>query len=199
MLFKQRFWAGLADGSITLTFRRWRGPRVRAGGRYRIPGGMLHVDEVRTVEERAITGADARRAGFRDRAELLAEMPAAAGALYRVAFHFVGRDPREKLRQRTVLSAAEWETLFARLGRLDAASHSGPWTRAVLRLIERHPARRAGDLAAKLGRELLDFKRDVRKLKNLGLTESLEVGYRLSPRGRMVLDRLSGHEDGTET
>ena len=28
------------------------------------------------------------------------------------------------------------------------------------------------------------FKRDVRKLKELGLTESLPVGYRLSPRGR---------------
>jgi hypothetical protein len=35
-----------------------------------------------------------------------------------------------------------------------------------------------------MGRETLPFKRDVRKLKELGLTESLEVGYRLSPRGR---------------
>jgi hypothetical protein len=31
---------------------------------------------------------------------------------------------------------------------------------------------------------------DVRKLKELGLTESLEVGYRLSPRGRALLARL---------
>ena len=30
---------------------------------------------------------------------------------------------------------------------------------------------------------MLPFKRNVRKLKELGLTESLEVGYRLSPRG----------------
>jgi hypothetical protein len=34
------------------------------------------------------------------------------------------------------------------------------------------------------GRERLEFKRDVRKLKELGLTLSLEVGYELSPRGR---------------
>ena len=39
--------------------------------------------------------------------------------------------------------------------------------------------------------ELPTFKRRVRQLKELGLTESLEVGYRLSPRGRAVLDRLA--------
>ena len=31
---------------------------------------------------------------------------------------------------------------------------------------------RAADLAESFGRERLDFKRDVRKLKELGLTES---------------------------
>ena len=50
---------------------------------------------------------------------------------------------------------------------------------------------RAGDLAEALGRDRASFKLDVRKLKELGLTESLEVGYRLSPRGRAVLDRLA--------
>ena len=49
---------------------------------------------------------------------------------------------------------------------------------------------RAGDLAASAGRERHPFKTDVRKLKELGLTESLEVGYRLSPRGRALLERL---------
>ena len=34
------------------------------------------------------------------------------------------------------------------------------------------------------------FKLDVRKLKNLGLTYSLEVGYRLTPRGAAYLDAL---------
>ncbi len=51
------------------------------------------------------------------------------------------------------------------------------------RIIEANPARRAPDLAAELGRDTASFKRDVRKLKELGLTESLEIGYRLSPRG----------------
>jgi Mn-dependent DtxR family transcriptional regulator len=61
----------------------------------------------------------------------------------------------------------------------------------VLRLISERPAVRAPDLAASLGRETQPFKTDVRKLKEMGLTESLEVGYRLSPRGRAVLARLT--------
>jgi hypothetical protein len=77
-----------------------------------------------------------------------------------------------------------------RLRRLDAASRHGAWTRTVLCLIRDRPGVRAADLAAAVARERLDFKADVRKLKELGLTESLEVGYRLSPRGRAVLERL---------
>ena len=63
----------------------------------------------------------------------------------------------------------------------------GPWTRQVLRLIAENPGVRAPDLAASLGRDTLAFKRDVRRLKELGLTISLPVGYELSPRGRAYL------------
>jgi hypothetical protein len=48
----------------------------------------------------------------------------------------------------------------------------------------------AATLAEELGQEKLVFKRNVRKLKELGLTESLEIGYRLSARGRALLKRL---------
>ena len=64
---------------------------------------------------------------------------------------------------------------------------------AVLRAIAANPERRAGDLAAELGRERLPFKVDVRKLKEMGLTESLPIGYRLSPRGAAVLAHLEAH------
>jgi hypothetical protein len=84
----------------------------------------------------------------------------------------------------------ELARIRARLTRLDRASSHGPWTEAVLRLVAAHPAVRAADLAASLGRETQPFKTDVRKLKQVGLTESLDVGYRLSPRGRTVLARL---------
>jgi hypothetical protein len=41
--------------------------------------------------------------------------------------------------------------------------------------------------------EKAPFKANVRKLKGLGLTESLEIGYRLSPRGRAVLRHLGSN------
>ncbi len=63
----------------------------------------------------------------------------------------------------------------------------------MLELIAAHPAVRAGDLRRRPGRdELQDFKLDVRKLKALGLTISLGVGYRLSPRGEAYRAGRSG-------
>jgi hypothetical protein len=112
------------------------------------------------------------------------------GPVYRVDFHHVGADPREALRQDAELPEQELARLRARLDRLDLAARDGPWTVAALRLIADRPGVRAGDLAEAAGRERLAFKTDVRKLKELGLTESLEVGYRLSPRGRALLERL---------
>ena len=191
VLFKQRFWPGLADGSITLTFRTWTKPQVKAGRQYRSPAGMLEVDAVDQVAVADITDADARRAGFTDRAELVGQLrDPAAGQVYRIELHHGGRDPREQLRAQADLSPADVEALTKRLDRLDRASTSGPWTRTTLRLIADHPARRAGDLAAMVDRELPPFKLDVRKLKALGLTESLQVGYRLSPRGQALLGVL---------
>src|SRR5262249_59675311 len=77
--------------------------------------------------------------------------------------------------------------VVALAGRLDRL---GAWTVPTLRLIGRRPRVAASVLAASLGRERDPFKVDVRKLKRLGLTQSFEVGYELSPRGRALLARL---------
>ena len=90
--------------------------------------------------------------------------------------------------RRTPPTPAEVTALQARLDRLDRASPVGPWTAATLAVIDAHPERRAPELAAELGRPTAEFKRDVRKLKELGLTESLDIGYRLAPRGEAVVD-----------
>jgi hypothetical protein len=191
MLFEQRLWAGLGDGTVTVTFRRWRRPRARAGARHRTPAGVLAIDTVAEVDPAAITEDDARAAGFGSLAELLGRLERHGdGPVYRVDFHHVGADPREALRRADDLSARELAGLEARLARLDRASRDGPWTAATLRLIGDRPGVRAADLAEAAGRDRQAFKTDVRKLKELGLTESLEVGYRLSPRGRVLLDRL---------
>ena len=184
VLFPDRMHDGLRDGSITLTFRHWKRPQAKVGGRYRTGGGDLVVESIEPVRCGAITDADARLAGSVDAAALRREMRWSDDlTVLRIAFH----------RQQPIPpSQPRWlddEEIDRRLDRLDASSPVGAWTQATLDAIARRPAVRAGDLAAELGRERLPFKADVRKLKRLGLTESLDVGYRLSPRGRAYLDR----------
>ncbi|MEQ9812817.1 MAG: winged helix-turn-helix domain-containing protein, partial [Azospirillaceae bacterium] len=106
--------------------------------------------------------------------------------LYRVAFRRAGDDPRLALRE-TVPGAAELAALRRRLDAIDRRGPDGPWTGAVLRLIDAEAGLPARDMAARLGMTRDPLKRRVRRLKELGLTESLETGYRLSPRGRALL------------
>lgn len=185
MQVQARYGPAIAAGAITLTFRRWRRCQVVAGHRYRTAAGMLEVDAVDRVEPAAITDAEARRAGAPSAEAVVADLRGGAGLpIYRVEFHLVaGPDPRDQLAASATLSDAERSDLARRLARLDRSARRGPWTEVTLAAIESHPGVRAGDLAAALDRERDEFKLDVRKLKNLGLTLSLTVGYRLSPRG----------------
>lgn len=199
MLFQKRFWAGLADGTITVAFRRWQRPQVIAGRSYRAPGVILDVTAVDEVDATVITDDDARAAGFHDAVSLLADLPGEPSRpVYRIKFTRSERpDPRAELAASGELGEGDVAEIDKRLDRLDRASSHGAWTRSTLRLIADHPARRAGDLAEMVGRERSPFKLDVRKLKNLGLTESLEIGYRLSPRGTAYLESLDSRDGPT--
>jgi hypothetical protein len=190
MLFRQRFWEAMANGSVTLAFRRWKRPAARVGATHRTPPGVIEILDVRVADEEQIDADEARRAGFESRDALIAELAQREGEIYRIEFRFVGEDPRIALRQEATLSGEEMDRILERLRRFDASAPGGTWTGEVLRLIASRPAERAADLAEHLGRQRLAFKRDVRKLKELGLTQSLAVGYRLSPRGETVLAAL---------
>lgn len=148
VLFEARFREPIADGSVTLTFRRWKRSQAVAGHRYRTAAGMIEVEAVDIVDESSITDRDAKRAGYPSRDALVADLRGTKDlAVYRVQFHS-----------------------------------------------------RAPDLATSFGRETAPFKIDVRKLKNLGLTISLTVGYRISPRGEAYLRqtrRAKGRPKGT--
>ena len=195
MLFRQEHWEGLTDGSITVAFRRWKRPNAKAGNRVRFVGGYLMIDDVRIIDQSAITKADARKAGFASLAALQAQLAEfGEGDLYRIALHWDGEDERLALREDDDLSDDDLAALTAKLARLDRASTRGPWTATVLSLIAERPGVRAPDLAESLGLETLVFKRDVRKLKALGLTESLKVGYRISPRGLVLLVKVQRGE-----
>jgi hypothetical protein len=179
---------GIADGTVTVAFRRWDRPRVRPGGTQRTVAGVVRFDSVEVVDPDILTEEDAAQAGVRSLAELLRLLGRRDGAhVYRMRVCLAGADPRVALREQADLTEDDRRSVDATLDRWDAARADGPWTRQILRLIADQPGVRAPDLAASLGRETLPFKRDVRKLKELGLTRSLAVGYDISPRGRAYL------------
>jgi hypothetical protein len=190
MLIRAAELDAIREGRVDLAFRRWDRRRLRVGTRMRTAIGLVEVTAVDEVAVEAISEAEARRAGAGSRDELLARLSRhPERPVFRVGLRFGGPDPRIALREQADLSEEEHARLVRGLDRLDRASRHGPWTRATLETIDRRPATRAADLAHELGRETPAFKRDVRKLKELGLTESLGTGYRLSPRAHALLRR----------
>lgn len=190
MLFESTIWPRLADGSVTVAYRSWKRPTVKAGGTLRSPVGMLAIESVDVVSPSSLTDADAMAAGESDLDALLTRLPEDDGRrLYRIRFHLAGDDPRVALREDDDLSDEDVAELSTKLDRSDARSSDGPWTRRVLALIAVNPAVRSADLCGQVDMAQADLKKRVRRLKDLALTESLERGYRLSPRGEEFLRR----------
>ena len=189
MLLERRAREGIFDGSVTVLVRRWRRPQATAGRVYRTAAGRIVVDEVTVIDPEILTDADARPAGYATAEALRADLRGTEGdPVYLLRVRPAdGPDPRAELADDDRLAAADVVELDRRLDRLDRAGETGAWTMSVLTAIQAEPGRRAGDLAAAAGREMLPYKIDVRKLKALGLTVSLPVGYRLSPRGEAYL------------
>src|SRR5260370_6038456 len=189
MLLERRLQEGLRNGSIRLAFRRWRRAQVVSGRQYRSPIGVIDVQSISVVEGQ-ISLEDAQAAGYPSVDSLIKDMKGPAdGQLYRIELQpSAAPDPRQALAQDAVLSDADFKQLFQKLARLD---RNRTWTLATLEAIEARPGVRAGDLAPDLSwPELLPFKLHVRKLKALGLTLRLLVGYRLPPRGSAYMRTL---------
>ena len=98
----------------------------------------------------------------------------------------VRRGDDDRIARRNDISPEEIDNVIA-LARLD---RSGAWTHRTLQLIERATRASSRRRSLAMPQERPAFKLNVRKLKELGLTESLDVGYRLSPRGEAVLRQL---------
>ncbi|WP_436772728.1 hypothetical protein [Yinghuangia sp. YIM S09857] len=180
MLFKRAVLDGIAAGDIDLVFRTWDTERVHAGSTQRTRIGVLAVDGIEEADPADLTAEDARRAGFASLDALRRAVDAREGTLYRITLHLAGEDPRIALRE-DVPKGRDLDALRDRVARM------GDWAVPTLAMIAAQPGVRAVDLAAQVGREKRSFKASVRRLKELGLTESLPTGYRLSPRGKAVL------------
>lgn len=182
---------GVARGEITLAFRRWATGRVSPGGTFLSVAGVIAVESVERIDPATITAGDARAAGAGGVEDVLAALRGAEGdPVFRIALSYGGPDPRDALAADAALTSDDVARIAGALDRLDAHSARGAWTHETLRLIERSPGTRAVDLAETLGVEKDTLKRDIRKLKALGLTLSLDTGYTLSPRGRAWLRTL---------
>ena len=154
--------------------------------------GQLDIASVKPVTLKEISETDARRAGYESLAELLKDLRQHdTGKVYRIELGTLHSDPRIALRREAGFNKNSLRELKERLQRFDAHSIDGPWTLRTLEVIRLHPGRRAGDLCTLVGQTIDRFKPNVRKLKNLGLTESLEIGYRLSLRGISFLKEIS--------
>jgi hypothetical protein len=192
VLFERRLREGIHEGRVVLTFRRWNRCQVVAGHRYRTRSDIIEVDAVDLVTPQDIDARQASEAGYATVKELVADLRGDEKTpLYRVRFHRVDEpDRRDELAAQSELTGRELAALTAQLTRMDKSGSHGPWTTAVLTQIADHPATVSTVLASTLGWERQDFKLHVRRLKQLGLTISLDVGYRLSPRGEAYLQHL---------
>lgn len=186
MLIKDDVIERIKTGEITVLFRRWSRPGAKAGGTQMTQGGVIGIDSVEVVTENKITDLDARESGYGTRDNLLEKLNYRDDPIYRIRIHWAGEDPRIALREHDDLTDAELAEIVAKLDKLDKNSKRGPWTQSYLQVIQDMPNTYSGLLADYLGLSIAEFKPWVRKLKALGLTESLDVGYRLSPRGERV-------------
>lgn len=191
MLFTSEFKAGIRAGRVTRTYRNWKKPQARPGRQYNLPpDGVIEVTGLSSVKPEEISEDDALAAGFTDAATLLTFLKI-TGPVYLVEFTYLGsglvRQPEQ-----TTLANPQLDELVEKLSRMDARAEA-LWTEQALRAIARAPGQRAADLAPAFGWDTTTLKRQVRKLKGLGLTQSLETGYEISARGRQLLDRLNAN------
>jgi hypothetical protein len=187
MLFSAATLHGLTEGRVSCTYRRWEVVRPKVGSRFTTSAGAVEVTSITPADEDRLTERDATEAGFDSVADLVKWCRAkGSGDLYRIGITLAGPDPRIELRHTNELGPADLNALNAKLDQMDRAAES-PWTRSTLRQIQRLPGVVSTELAAEVGQERRGYKLRVRRLKALGLTESLERGYRLSPRGQAYL------------
>lgn len=188
MLFQRRFHERIRSGEIRCTLRIWQRPRAKVGGRYRVGAGAIVVDTIRETSLDDITAALARRCGFASLVDALKVAQHGAGErVFVIDFHYDDAASSRPKAATDFVSAEELVEVAQRLGAMDRRAKTGAWTEATLRAIEARPGVLAAHLARSLGRPRDEFKRDVRKLKTLGLTFSREIGYELAPKGEALL------------
>jgi len=171
-----------------MAFRKWKRPTVKQGGTLKTPIGLLAIEEISVVN--SVSDVELAAAGYTDRLEFEKELSKSPGEhLYRIKFHLAGPDPRIDLRNADTLTPEDFEKIQSKLSKFDKSERYPGWATKVLNIIHDNPGKSAGWIS-----DLLDIEKDwlkpsIRKLKEIGLTISLDVGYNISPRGNAYLQK----------
>ena len=194
MLFKEKYLQGIRSGEISLAFRKWKKPAVKTGSLIKTSIGLVEIKEVSEINALEITNKDAMNAGFASLDELLQLLSKTEqGVIYKINVRYFDEDPRIALRENINPENVELKEITSKLERLDRYSKQGKWTLEILKLIHQNPTLRATDLAQRTKWEKEWLKLNIRKLKNIGLTISHEVGYSISPLGEKYLEWLENN------
>jgi hypothetical protein len=169
-----------------MAFRKWKRPTVKQGGALNTPIGLLAIDEVSIVT--SVSDFELIQSGYEDRDELQKELSKSTGnTLFRIKFHLSGEDPHISLRNKTNLSSEELLKLNQKIVRFNNSKIYPGWATKVLKTIQQNPGESAASISEAVGYEKDWLKPSIRKLKELGLTINLEIGYSISPRGNAYL------------
>ncbi len=180
MLLNNKTLDAIINREISVVFRVWKRPTVKSGGTLKTRKGVLLIENVEQIDRRDVTDKDILNAGLASRDELC-EIDR-DGDFYRITVQYIGEDPRIAMREN--VDQKDLEIVCGNVKKM------GAWAIDYLQMILDQPNIHAGILADSVGLEKVKFKGRVRRLKALGLTESLRPGYCLSPRGRKALEML---------
>ena len=90
MVFAKQLREGVRRGRITCSVRIWTQPHVKAGGRYQMDEGTIHVDSIEPIRRADITSDLARESGFRSVAALLETAKHGTGRnVYLIRFRYI--------------------------------------------------------------------------------------------------------------
>lgn len=195
MLFKEIHLVGIKSGKIRLAFRKWQKVSVKIGSYLNTAIGLVEIHKIEIVNENDITDKDALNAGFTNKNQLLKSFTRnSTGKIFKISVSYHSADPRIKLREQTEISEQQFADLKNKLERLDNHSRQGHWTEKILFSIKDNPNLHAIGIAKLTGFEKEWLKLNIRKLKNLGLTISHNVGYEISPLGKLFIEKLNAEK-----
>lgn len=189
MIFTNAIAREIANGQVSVVYRRWAVARVKVGSLLHTTAGTVRIEAIDQTQITSLTEADAAAAGESTLDQLVHSFKGTStDPVFRIAVSYEGPDSRDKLSATADFSTEERQQIASKLERLDRRA-AQPWTHRVLWTIANNPGRRARNLADDLGFDPAALKLHIRKLKNLGLTLSLDTGYEISPRGRSYLKK----------